>query len=97
MKKRQKNLLIWGILILILICLILIFVFFSEKENALSKDKIYCSKESRNFDICATIYEPVCGYYLENCNDLTCKKTFSNFCFACMDKEVLFYINGKCQ
>jgi len=39
-------------------------------------------------EVCATIYEPVCGYPLE--------ETFSNSCFACQNPEIVYWINGKC-
>ena len=97
MKNKQKSLLIGIIFILILIFFILFVKFFPEKEDAEEKEKKFCDEESRNADVCITIYEPVCGYYtLNDCSDFTCKKTFSNSCFACIDKNVLFYVKGEC-
>ena len=40
-------------------------------------------------DLCMTLYDPVCGYPLE--------KTFSNSCFACQNKEIVYWMPGECQ
>jgi len=91
MKNLKKSLLIGIILILILIFFILFIGFFPEKE------KFFCDEETRNIDVCVAIYEPVCGHYQEkDCNVPSCKKTFSNLCFACIDENVLFYVRGEC-
>ncbi len=50
--------------------------------------KFYCSEESRNFNACAEVYDPVCG---------SNKQTYSNNCFACIDKNVQYYIQGQCK
>lgn len=100
MKKGQKKLVvrifIIFIFLLILFCIIL-SIKFSQEEEKLKGGIKYCSEESRISEICAQIYEPVCGYYDEkDCNNSSCKKTFSNSCLVCMDKDTLFYTFGEC-
>ncbi len=53
-----------------------------------NRTKYYCSDESRNVDACIEIYKPVCG------NDA---RTYSNSCFACMNLNVAFYLEGNCS
>ena len=53
------------------------------------KQKVYCKEEQRKAEACIEIYQPVCGFPLN--------KTFSNSCFACMDEQVEYHIQGECQ
>ncbi len=53
------------------------------------KQKFYCKPEQRKAEACIEIYQPVCGYPLN--------ETFSNSCFACMDEQVEYHIQGECQ
>lgn len=53
------------------------------------KQKVYCKEEQRKAEVCIEIYQPVCGYPLN--------ETFSNSCFACMGQQVEYYIQGECQ
>ncbi len=54
-----------------------------------SKQKVYCTEEQRKAEACIEIYQPVCGYPLN--------ETFSNSCFACVDEQIEYYIQGGCQ
>ncbi|MEK6832498.1 MAG: hypothetical protein AABY32_00495 [Nanoarchaeota archaeon] len=100
MKKRQKNKVrlatIFFIFLLILFSIILCVKIF-QKNGETTGEIRYCNSDSSYIDVCAEIYEPVCGYYtLEECDNINCRKTLSNSCFACIDKNVLFYIDGGC-
>ena len=53
------------------------------------ENKNYCAPESRQADACITLYEPVCGYPEE--------ETYSNSCFACMEEEVEYWVDGDCE
>lgn len=47
----------------------------------------FCTTENIS-DVCTTLYDPVCGYPIE--------ETFSNSCFACQNQEVIYWIKGEC-
>ena len=60
--------------------------------------RMYCDEKSKKNTMCIEIYQPVCGYSEENCEGKKCMKTYSNSCFACSNKDVLYYIEGeKCE
>lgn len=59
-----------------------------------------CSSESRNVDYCIEVYQPVCGWFTEdilNCKKTYCRESFANSCFACKDKRIIGYTEGKCK
>jgi len=51
-------------------------------------NRVYCTKEQRQVEACIKLYQPVCGYPE--------KKTYSNPCFACMDENVEYWVDGPC-
>jgi len=60
----------------------------------------FCDDESRNTDFCIEIYQPVCGWFdLEKtqCITFPCATTVSNSCFACQNKDILYWTEGECQ
>ncbi|GIX43260.1 MAG: hypothetical protein KatS3mg129_2993 [Leptospiraceae bacterium] len=72
-----------------------------NSENA-KLDKFFkeCTPESKNADFCIEVYEPVCGWFTEkpsDCNDIYCRESYANQCFACKDKRVIGYTKGNCQ
>lgn len=46
-----------------------------------------CPEEPGEF--CTTVYEPVCG--------LPDKKQYSNSCFACLNTQNTYFIDGECE
>ncbi len=50
-------------------------------------DFIYCTEEEKNADVCYNLYAPVCG------NN---QVTYANDCVACIDENVVYYVNGSC-
>ena len=52
-------------------------------------NQTYCTAEQRQADACITLYEPVCGYPE--------KSTYSNSCFACMEENVLYWVDDVCE
>ncbi len=48
-----------------------------------------CEPGDRNADACIEIYQPVCG--------MPINQTFSNSCFACINEDVIYYIEGECS
>lgn len=50
-----------------------------------------CSPESRQAEVCAMIYAPVCGRDASNA-----QRTFENACRACADRTIVGYTPGAC-
>ena len=64
-----------------------------------AQKKVYCADNQRNSGVCAEIYAPVCGFFDPQkiqCVKYPCAQTFSNSCFACSNKNVLYYTSGEC-
>lgn len=60
---------------------------------------IVCSEEMENADVCADIYQPVCGLVQVQCITTPCNpvpETFSNACSACARGNVTSYTEGTC-
>jgi len=60
---------------------------------------IKCTAESRQGDVCAQIYDPVCATVQIQCIKAPCnpvKQTFSNACEACHNQLVPGYLAGEC-
>ena len=55
----------------------------SPSQNSI---KHYCKERPQ---VCPMHYMPVCGYPTH--------KIYSNGCFACSDKNVSYYVAGKCK
>ena len=79
--------------IMLLTALPLLFVGCASKTEIKSipdvKDRVYCTEEQRQAEVCMELYQPVCGYPE--------KKTYSNPCFACMDENVEYWVDGLCK
>lgn len=95
-KQNYKAQITIFIIIAILVISIIAIIFtipqkFKKAEE--SPKKIYCSQEQRNADVCIALYEPVCGFSKDNLQI----KTYSNSCFACIDKNVKYYAGGECK
>ncbi len=52
----------------------------------------YCRPEEKKVDICHHVYQLVCGFDEDNN-----MKEFSNGCFACQDKDIIFWKTGSCE
>lgn len=62
-------------------------------------ESVACSSDQRLVDMCTEQYQPVCAAYQVQCITTPCNpvpKTYSNNCFACMDKNVISYTAGEC-
>jgi uncharacterized protein len=60
--------------------------------------KNYCTPESKNADVCPTLYQPVCGWFNESikCIKYPCAITESNSCAACINENVEYWTDGEC-
>lgn len=51
-----------------------------------------CQAEEKSVDVCHQVYQVVCGY-----DGAGQYKEYSNGCFACKSKDILFWITGHCE
>jgi len=72
-------------------CLVEAGYYWDETQEICIKDseKEFCPSGSRDADVCIEIYNPVCGFPI--------KQSFSNSCFACLNRNVDYYIPGECE
>lgn len=59
-----------------------------------------CSKDSRNVEVCAQVFDPVCATVDIQCVKAPCdpvRQTFSSACEACMNPETETYTEGECE
>ena len=63
-----------------------------------NQEKTECKPSDRKADVCAEIYQPVCGWFNTQiqCIKYPCASTYSNGCFACIDDKVAYYTNAEC-
>lgn len=94
-KTIRSQITIFIILAALIIAMVAVIFMISPKlkKSEEISEKIYCKPEQKEADVCIQLYEPVCGFD-KNEKQM---KTFSNFCFACMDKNVEHYIKEKCN
>ncbi len=63
------------------------------------EERTYCTPQSREGDVCITLYQPVCGWNdpeKVQCIRYPCAETYSNSCVACHNDNVLYYTEGEC-
>jgi len=51
-----------------------------------------CQPEEKKVDVCHNVYQVVCGY--DSNGEY---KEYSNGCFACKSKNILFWVTGHCE
>ena len=88
-KYSRKTLCFVSIFALLLILGTVTICLFEKQRKSLQINKIFCSDSSREGQACAQVYEPVCGYPE--------KKDYSNFCVACKNVNVEYYVNRECK
>jgi len=96
MEKSKKNWVMLGIAVLAVFLLIKIAID-NFPENQTGQDKVYCPNDRGEF--CTEEYNPVCGFYNPEqiqCIKYPCAQTYSNGCFACLDKNIQYYTKGSC-
>jgi hypothetical protein len=94
MPQRKLILVVAAVAVLLVVMFSALFILFSGTE-----ERNFCSPQSREFEACTEIYQPVCGWYdpaKVQCVRYPCGRTFSNSCFACMEKLVIYWTDGEC-
>jgi hypothetical protein len=61
-------------------------------EETTEQETNFCTDEQREAEMCIELWEPVCGFREDGTS-----KTFSNSCFACMDSDIVYWIDGECS
>ncbi|MFH1224958.1 MAG: hypothetical protein V1676_04100 [Candidatus Diapherotrites archaeon] len=59
----------------------------------------YCTPESRNAEVCMSLYKPVCGWFDAEkirCFRYPCAANYPNSCVACTDEKVAYWTEGEC-
>ncbi len=85
-----------GIVVLAVFLIIKIAVEAIDEREDTNTGKTFCTSRS---EFCTEQYAPVCGWYDSDkiqCIKYPCAQTYSNSCFACVDKNVKYYTNDKC-
>ena len=63
----------------------------NETEQMCVKESTRNTCPNNRGDYCIALYDPVCGV-----GDFGVKK-YSNSCFACLDEQVKYYVQGECK
>ncbi|KAL4468137.1 hypothetical protein ABPG72_019141 [Tetrahymena utriculariae] len=65
------------------------------------KAAVFCNPAQKKNHGCIEIYQAVCGVMFSNenfmCDSKYCAQTYENYCYACQDSAVGYYIQGECQ
>lgn|GEM_PF-1322234 len=80
-EKERKRIVIFNLLVITIISLT---IFISGCKPA---ERKFCDNEARPM-ACYDLYVPVCG---------SDGKEYGNWCYACMNPEVEWYVKGKCS
>ncbi len=67
--------------------------------NDTLEEEHLCTDEERKAEVCAEVYQPVCGYFDPSkvqCIKYPCAQEFSNGCFACSDDKIKYWARGEC-
>ena len=68
-------------------------------NQACDAEKIFCDTHNRPDPSQCDLkdYEPVCGYYQEDCPFQICAIEAVNPCFSCMNQQIIYYKPGRCN
>ena len=75
----------------VIFILILLILLWNVAELAYKQEtggKVYCIPATRDVEACIEVYQPVCGFPIN--------QTYDNPCFACINKTIEYYIEGEC-
>ncbi len=76
-----------------LIAILIFLVCFATIAESAPQPWYRCTAKSREGDVCPEYYTDTCGYRPYKSKRYT---KYGNPCFACHDKNVIFYTLGKC-
>jgi hypothetical protein len=87
---KNKNYLYMGIAIF-LILFALVLVVNTEDTTTNEEQRVYCTEDQRDVEVCTMEYAPVCGYHEDGSYE-----TYGNVCEACKNSEIIYWIQGEC-
>jgi hypothetical protein len=96
----MNRFIISGIVLVVIVVAGIVYALYpTQPGDGPDEARNYCTPEQRQAEACIEIYQPVCGWFdgeKIQCFAYPCAQTFSNFCFACMDENVLYWTEGEC-
>ena len=95
MEKKDKKFSMYLIIIMLVLAAVVLALHFLRQVPD-GPPKFYCVPKDREAEVCTADYVPVCGFGSENCVEEGCRRTYSNSCYACGNKNVLYYVQGEC-
>ena len=102
MNKSKKNWIIIGVTILAILMIVRIAIvanqLYYHQQPQTNNSQTLCPSV-RDGEFCTEEYNPVCGWYDPSkiqCIRYPCAQTYSNGCFACLDKKVKYFTKGEC-
>jgi len=76
---------------------IFLLIFILQVSFLQAARKHQCPNGSENTEACTLDYNPVCGYYTQDCPEGKCPQTYPNSCSACAEEKVKYYTEGQCE
>ncbi len=86
-------------IVAIVMFVLLVGTYYYLYEKSDKSVQNYCPPESRMVEVCLDRQQHVCGFFdpaRVQCVTSPCASTYTNNCYACQEKDVLYWVKGKC-